>query len=169
MFLRAKLVSSTPFTETVTFHPRVAQGVVQSLVRVTTMEVTGNGKGNSANYAWLEREQEAPHLYNCKMMKASHVGKILLSRSLDIPILAVHVVRNPYDMIATNTLYRLSKIKATKASDLVHTKLRPGLRMLKEEMEKVFKQANSVEKVRKKVPIVEIHIEIFIKDPKSAV
>ena len=89
--------------------------------------------------------------------------------SIGIPIVAIHVVRNPYDMIATESLYRLSKVKEMKASDLVFGKLRPGLSMLTEEAQRVFKQANSVERFSKKVPVVEIHIEDYIKDPKSAV
>ena len=89
--------------------------------------------------------------------------------SIGIPIVGIHVVRNPFDMIATESLYRLSKVKETKASDLVYGKLRPGLTMLTEEATRVFKQANSVENFSKKVPVVEIHIEDYIKDPKSAV
>ena len=92
-----------------------------------------------------------------------------LVNSVRIPIVGIHVVRNPYDMVATNSLYRLSKVKATKANDLVYGKLRPGLSMLTEEAQRVFKQANSVENFSKKVPVVEIHIEDYIKDPKSAV
>ena len=89
--------------------------------------------------------------------------------SIGIPIVAIHVVRNPYDMIATNSLYRLSKVKETKANDLVYGKLRPGLSMLTEEAQRVFKQANSVERFSKNSPVVEIHIEDYIRDPKSAV
>ena len=92
-----------------------------------------------------------------------------LTDSIGIPIIAIHVVRNPYDMIATNSLYRLSKVKATRASDLVYGKLRPGLSMLTEEAQRVFKQANSVENFSKNSPVVEIHIEDYIKDPKTAI
>ena len=89
--------------------------------------------------------------------------------SIGIPIVGIHVVRNPFDMIATESLYRLSKVKETKASDLVYGKLRPGLTMLTEEATRVFKQANSVKDFNKKHPVVEIHIEDYIRDPKSTV
>ena len=44
---------------------------------------------------------------------------------LNMSVIAVHIVRNPYDMIATDILYQLSAIGHTKASDILHRKVRP--------------------------------------------
>ena len=89
--------------------------------------------------------------------------------SLNMSIIAVHVVRNPYDMIATNILYQLSVVKATKASDLMHRKVRPDTTVLLSNTKRLFSQALAVKAVSKKVTVVEIHIEDYIKDPRSCV
>ena len=89
--------------------------------------------------------------------------------SLDIPLIAMHVVRNPYDMVATNTLYRQSKVIATKASDLIYGKLRPGFDVLMDETNRMFKQALSAQELSKTLPVILIHSEDYIRDPKSTV
>ena len=89
--------------------------------------------------------------------------------SLDIPLVAMHVVRNPYDMVATNTLYRQSKVIGTKASDLVHGKLKPGLDVLMDETNRMFKQALSAQELSKTMPAIVVHSEDYIRDPKSTV
>ena len=44
---------------------------------------------------------------------------------LNMSVIAVHIVRNPYDMIATDILCQLSARGHTKASDILHRKVRP--------------------------------------------
>ena len=92
-----------------------------------------------------------------------------MSGSLNLQIIAVHVVRSPYDMIATRILYQLSTLGGTKASDHLHRRVKPGLGVLMANTNGVFSQARAVEVVSKKVTVVEIHIEDYIKDPRSCV
>ncbi len=88
---------------------------------------------------------------------------------LNMSIIAVHVVRNPYDMIATSILYQLSTVRSTKASDILHRKLRPDHNMQISNTNALFSQALAVTTVSKKVTVVEIHIEDYIKDPRRCV
>ncbi len=106
-----------------------------------------------------------------KFMQSDKGNKCLdqMVDSLNMSIIAVHVVRNPYDMIATNILYQLSVVKATKASDIMHRKVRPDITVLLLNTKRLFSQALAVKAVSKKVTVVEIHIEDYIKDPRSCV
>ena len=97
----------------------------------------------------------------------SHTGNKCLEQmtdGLNLQIIAAHVVRNPYDMIATGILYQ-----HTKASDHLHRRVKPGLDVLMAHTNMVFSEALAVEVVSKKVTVVEIHIEDYIKDPRSCV
>ena len=92
-----------------------------------------------------------------------------MADGLNLQIIAVHVVRNPYDMIATRILYLPSTLGDTKVSDHLHRRVKPGLDVLMANTNRVFSQALAVEVVSKKVTVVEIHIEDYIKDPRSCV
>ena len=133
-----------------------------------SLEVNGQWQGKFSQLRVIGDKAGGSSSLQLRHAKGITCWKDLVD-SVGIPIVGIHVVRNPYDMIATNSLYRLSKVKATRASDLVYGKLRPGLSMLTEEVQRVFKQANSVENFSKNSPVVEIHIEDYIRDPKSAV
>ena len=88
---------------------------------------------------------------------------------LNMSVVAVHVVRNPYDMIATSIQYKLSTVIDTKASDILHRKLRPGYNLQMSTTDRLFSRARAVKVVSKKVTVVEIHIEDYIKDPRRCV
>ena len=72
---------------------------------------------------------------------------------LNMSIIAVHVVRNPYDMIATSILYQLSTVRSTKASDILHRKLKPDHNMQISNTNALFSQALAVTTVSKKVTL----------------
>ena len=88
--------------------------------------------------------------------------------TLDIAITGVHVVRNPYDMIATAMLYKLSSIRGEKVEQ---TKVQPNLDVQMQSAISIFEYASAVVQVKKtrNIDVLEIHIEDFIKDPKASV
>ena len=85
---------------------------------------------------------------------------------LDLQIIAVHVVRNPYDMIATRILYQLPTVRP---SDHLHKRVKPNHNMQISNTNALFSQALAVTTVSKKVTVFEIHIEDYIKDPRRCV
>ena len=96
-------------------------------------------------------------------------GKLCLQQmihSFEIPIIAVHVVRNPYDMIATAIAYseRTRNSQSTK-----HVKQEVSIQMQMKISRYVFKLADSVVEVKKYVPVVEVHIEDFIDNPSKII
>ena len=105
------------------------------------------------------------------LMESGEGGKCLeqMVSDLNMSVIAVHIVRNPYDMIATDILYQLSAIGHTKANDILHRKVRPDYNVQMLNTNKVFSRALAVKVVSNKVTVVEIHIEDYIKDPKSCV
>ena len=96
-------------------------------------------------------------------------GKLCLQQmihSLEIPIIAMHVVRNPYDMIATAIAYKkgIRNIQSTK-----HVKQEVSVQLQMNISRAVFKLADSVVEVKKYVPVVEVHIEDFIDNPSKVI
>ena len=91
-----------------------------------------------------------------------------MTDTLDIPITAVHVVRNPYDMIATAILYGMSSKGAT-VSELREKVQRPSLQNQMEQARSVFGLASAVVDIKalQGLSVVEIHSENFIRDPKT--
>ena len=91
---------------------------------------------------------------------------------LKVPVVAVHVVRNPYDMIATATLVSSAKVyDKTSQNVSVHevkqTALYNRARM-------IFNFASIVSQLIAKAPnlgisVLEIHIEDYIRDPPNVV
>ena len=88
---------------------------------------------------------------------------------IGVPVVAIHVVRNPYDMIATNVLYQLANITHTKASDILQRKLYPDLRVVLTAINVCVERAHIVEEFSKHFPVIEIHIEDYIRDPKGSI
>ena len=92
-----------------------------------------------------------------------------LSGTLNIPFRVIHVVRNPYDMIATRVLYAKhlhdqyvsGKINITNKGDA-------GSEAMYAETNDVFKQVKAVDDMipALNLTVLEIHSADFIKDPK---
>ena len=97
-------------------------------------------------------------------------GKTCLQQMIDslhVPIVAVHVIRNPYDMIATAITYL--NADQTKKGPAIYVKQNVSADMQMERTKHVFMLADSVVKVKTYVPVVEIPIEDFIQDPSRIV
>ena len=88
---------------------------------------------------------------------------------IGVPVVAIHVVRNPYDMIATSVLYQLANVTHTKASDILQRKLYPDLGVVLNVINMCFERAHIVEEFSKHIPVIEIHIEDYIRDPKGSI
>lgn len=90
-----------------------------------------------------------------------------LKGMLGIPISIIHVVRNPYDIIATHLLYvdgrKTSKLKASVDNKYNHT---THLKELAEDMAERADVAADMLRVLK-LPFLEVHHEEFINDPIS--
>ena len=88
--------------------------------------------------------------------------------TLDIAVTGIHVVRNPYDMIATAMLYKSSSVRGEKVQQ---TKVQPNLIEQMEPVITVFEDASAVllVKTTTTIDVLDIHIEDFIQDPKTAV
>ena len=92
--------------------------------------------------------------------------------TLDIPIItAVHVVRNPYDMIATRLLRMLSSTNGKSYSDFreIQKVQQPSQQQQLQAAKSVFGLASAVIRVKsfQELSVVEIHSEDFIRDPKT--
>ena len=92
-----------------------------------------------------------------------------ISSEIGVPVVDIHVVRNPYDMIATAVLYKLANVMHTKASDILQRKLYPDLGVGLNVVNMCFERARIVEEFNKHFPVIEIHIEDYIRDPKSSI
>ena len=99
-----------------------------------------------------------------------------------VPLIFFHVVRNPYDMIATELLLTRTNQFDMRAKDLIVAK--PNDRAVKRYAKTLFKQATAVTRVMELATVVEIHSEIsaelrpelcryhsedFVADPRKTV
>lgn len=89
-----------------------------------------------------------------------------LQRTLNIPIHVIHIIRNPYDNIATMLLYSNHKKQNVSTTNKYDNHLG-----LKEVIVSYFKQVRSVMNMIKNIPlkVIEIHSEDLISDPKNTV
>ena len=97
-------------------------------------------------------------------------SKACLQAIMDIvklPLIVFHVVRNPYDMIATEVLYTTTKQFDMRAEDLAVAK--PDDRDVKQCADTVFMQATEVTRVMELTRVVEIHSEDFVADTRKTV
>ena len=87
---------------------------------------------------------------------------------LKVPLVAIHVVRNPYDMIATSVLYgvhglidkaTLGSRKAVSENQLLHSARR------------IFGLASAISNFSSEhnITVVEVHIEDYIRSPRSVI
>jgi hypothetical protein len=122
------------------------------------LRVIGDKSGNSAAH-----------------LLATALGQSCLQNmvSLNVPLVAIHVVRNPYDMIATSLLYavRGPVDKATLGNTKVdiHVSRSEQLQAAKE----IFRHAGTISKLSslfsKHLTVIEVHIEDYIQSPRTVI
>ena len=90
-----------------------------------------------------------------------------LSELVEVPIKVIHVVRNPYDMLATRLLYRFSDVKKHKGH---YTRDHPlnNPSNVTQVMKSLYSEASAVVDMSKKLQlnVLEVHYVDFIHNPK---
>ena len=118
------------------------------------LKVIGNKHGGSV--VQFYRKYPEVFLYLIKYLEAT----------VKIPIHIIHVVRNPFDMIATQTLYMDTNIPGVKRNASVERKFNKP-RLLAEVAEDMLKRAAAAAQMLKQLglPTLELHNEDLIRDP----
>ena len=124
----------------------------------TQLRVIGDKSGDSA----------------VQVLSGKHGSRCLEEMSsLNMSVTAIHVVRNPYDMIATTVLYTTNGGVFNKTSIGNETKV--GERLIFHKARDIFSRAKAIEKLKvsfvkgMRLSVVEIHIEDFIQSPRAVV
>lgn len=93
---------------------------------------------------------------------------IELLETVRVPIKVLHVIRNPYDMIATRLLYRFGSVKGKKASFSAQNPLKDS-RNIVQALNGLRTEAQAVSDFNEKWGSVtmDVHNTNFIQDPKG--
>ena len=91
-----------------------------------------------------------------------------LEQTVHVPIRAFHIVRNPFDMIATRLLYSVSDTKGAKLSTATEDHKYSNSKQLGYHIYRVFSIAEQVQGIINdcNLTVLEIHNADFIADPK---
>ena len=92
-----------------------------------------------------------------------------IQESIGIPIRAIHVVRNPYDMIATHLLYKVSDRPGRRLKTATENNKYNNTRLLQIGAINVFREVNAIESMTEtlKLNVLEIHNIDFVKNPRG--
>ena len=125
--------------------------------RYTTLKVIGNKRGGLTSRQYAHSPLEFAKVYRN------------LTVTLNIPFGVIHVVRNPYDMIATRVLYAKDLHDQYASGEInITNKGDAGSEAMYAETNDLFKEVKSVDDMipALKLTVLEIHSADFIKDPK---
>ena len=123
------------------------------------LRVIGDKDGGAVGVAFAKYPTQAAECFN------------LLKETLNIPVVMIHVVRNPFDIIATRLAVQ-HDIWNTREMALEGKKLRLENKEILHEAATVFHRAQAIlealnSTAMKDLKVVEIHIENFIKNPRE--
>ena len=105
-------------------------------------------------------------------MIATAFGQTCLQRmiTLNVPLVAIHVVRNPYDMIATSSLY---KAYGLIDKDTLETGINVSENRILYSARKIFGLASAISDLSSQfleyITVIEVHIEDYIQSPRSVI
>ena len=121
--------------------------------KYTNLYVIGNKRAEGLTTLFLEDPLGMTIKYN------------QLSEALNVPIIAIHVIRNPFDMVATRMYYAHKTAYPHTLLAKNVTKLHND-NLMKAEMSQMFALAETVMQMERefKFNILHIHIEDFVKD-----
>ena len=124
--------------------------------RFTALKVIGDKAGGSTARAFRDK----PDLYRWIYRSLSEI--------LDMPIHVIHVVRNPFDMIATRLLYRLSDVKRQKALFNSTNKLKDN-HVISQAFNGLYGEAKAVHDMISEcdLTVLEIHHTDFVHDTRE--
>ena len=107
---------------------------------------------------------------------ASKSGRECLNdmRLLNMSVVAVHVVRNPYDMIATSVLYHMNKGPFDKSTLANSTAQEVSERLMIQAARAVYGHAQTISKLKSlygqdTFSVFEIHTEDYIQNPRAVI
>ena len=123
------------------------------------LRVIGDKDGGALGDAFSKHPTQAAECFN------------LLKETLNIPVVMIHIVRNPFDVMATRLAVQ-HDIWNTREMVLEGKKLRLEKEELLNDAATVFSRAQAVlealnSTAMKDLKVVEIHIESFIRNPRE--
>ena len=124
--------------------------------RFSSLKVIGDKAGGSTSRVYRDHPKLFLQIYHS------------LVDIVRVPIRVVHVVRNPYDMIATRLLYRMSSIKRQKAQFNSTNKMKND-KVIYQAFQGLFGEVKAVRDMIKacNLTVLEVHSEDFIHNPKK--
>ena len=125
----------------------------------TKLRIIGDKSGGQTCIQWNK---------NAEQMKVYYQE---LLATLEIPIHVLHVVRNPYDMIATAVLYAALGHKPDTKYPATEDKKYFNPTLLRDKANYILEMANAVEGMVKEMDfnLLQLHNEDFIADPKGTI
>jgi len=136
--------------------PNLYQGAYQSYI-----DVIGDKRGGLTSTLYMK---------DSDMFESTHHE---LKSIVNLPMKVIHVIRNPYDNIATAVLFNYKnreRVKITTLKESNHTQpIHPGL--VDRNIVKYFKLYNATEKIKAKynLDVLEVHGKDLIADPKKVI
>lgn len=124
--------------------------------RFRTLKIIGDKAGGSTSRVYRDHPKLFVQIYRS------------LVSTVRVPIRVIHVVRNPYDMIATRLLYRMSSIKRQKAQFNSTNKTRND-KIAYQAFQGLYKEVMAVRNMTRacNLTVHEIHTEEFIHNPRK--
>lgn len=126
--------------------------------RFRTLQLIGDKSGGKTVRLFSEDKQLFSRLY------------YNLLESVNVPIKVIHVVRNPYDMIATGLMYRLSVIHGHKAN---YSSFHPldNQKHISQLSKVMYEESQAVSTMIEtlKLTVLEVHYMEFINDTEKVI
>ena len=94
-----------------------------------------------------------------------------LKSLLNIPIKVIHVIRNPYDNIATKILYKYKGTKKTTKAKQSNTTYVVNVKKMKHYIDEYFNMFQAIEQMKSKYHLdyLEVHGKDLIKNPRTTI
>ena len=125
---------------------------------VSSVQVIGDKDGGKTAAMFLRNPQNWDQVYS------------KIKSTVDIPIKVIHVIRNPYDNIATMLIYKTSGLKITevKHSDKVH---KIDSYSVRAKTDKYFMLFQAIQEAKEKynLDVLEVHGKDLIGNPKDSI
>ena len=124
--------------------------------RFRSLKVIGDKAGGCTSRVYRDQPELFQQIYHS------------LVDAIRIPVRVIHVIRNPYDMIATRLLYRMSSTKREKAQFNSTNKLKND-KSVHQAFQALYKEVKAVNDMIKacKLTVLEIHNVDFIHNPRK--
>lgn len=124
--------------------------------RFRTLKVIGDKAGGSTSRVYRDHPELFEQIYRS------------LVDTVHVPVRVIHAIRNPYDMIATRLLYRMSSIKREKARFNSTNKLNND-KILYRAFQGLYGEVKAVHDMIKScnLTVLEIHNVDFIRSPRN--